>query len=118
MTVELFLAYGHQAKRTGSVGDHGVDVVVHSKNGEKCVVQCKRWRGYVGEPVVRDFYGVMHHEKAERGFIITSGTFSRPAREWAKGKPITLYDGEKFLQLWRRAQHRKPRARDQKAASG
>ncbi len=107
MAVELFVAYGHEAKRTGAVGDHGVDVIVQTKNGEKCVVQCKRWKGYVGEPIVREFYGVVLHEKADKGIIITSGKFSRPAQEWAKGKPIALYDGDKFVQLWRRAQAKK-----------
>lgn len=112
MVVELFTAYGHEAKRTGQVGDHGVDVIVQTKKGEKCVVQCKRWRGYVGEPVVRDFYGVVMHEKADKGIIITSGKFSRSAQEWAKGKPILLYDGEKFIELWRRAQARREPAQE------
>jgi restriction system protein len=67
----------------------------------------------VGEPVVRDFYGVVLHEKADKGIIIiTSGKFSRPAQEWAKGKPIALYDGEKFVQLWRRAQAKKAPAQE------
>lgn len=110
MAVELFLAYGHKAKRTGKAGDHGVDVVVQTKKGEKCVVQCKRWKGRVGEPVVRDFYGVVMHEKADKGVVITSGTFSRPAQEWVKGKPIALYDGDKFVQLWRRTRAKQERA--------
>jgi len=32
---------------------------------------------------------------------------TRPAQEWTKGKPIALYDGEEFVQLWRRAQAQK-----------
>jgi len=34
MVAELYRGMGHQAKRTGSIGDHGVDVVVKAKNGE------------------------------------------------------------------------------------
>lgn len=107
MVVALYEQAGHQAKRTGKTGDHGVDVTVKAKNGETWVIQCKRWRGTVGEPIVRDFYGVMQHEKAHRGIIITSGRFSRPALAWAKGKPLALYNGEHFLQLWQRMQTRK-----------
>jgi restriction system protein len=107
MVVELYQAYGHQAKRTGAIGDHGVDVTVQTKSGEKWIVQCKRWRGTVGEPVVRDFYGVMQHEKADKGAIITAGKFTLQAREWAKGKPIYLYDGPKFLDAWKRAKAEK-----------
>jgi len=104
MVVDLYRGLGHKATRTGQTGDHGVDVVVHARNGEKWIVQCKRWRGRVGEPVVRDFYGTLNHEKAHQGAIITSGKFSRAAREWAKGKPIYLYDGEEFLKAWRKLQ--------------
>lgn len=97
MVVELYTAMGHKAKRTGATGDHGVDVVVQANNGEKWVVQCKRWRGTVGEPVVRDFHGVMQHEKADKGAVITTGKFTLQAKEWAKGKPITLVEGDEFL---------------------
>lgn len=108
MVVELYHANGHPAERTGATGDHGVDVVIHANNGEKWVAQCKRWRGTVGEPVVRDFYGVMQHEKADKGAIITSGKFTLQAREWAKGKPIILYDGDEFLQAWKSAKSQNP----------
>ena len=113
MVVELHQIFGHQAKRTGATGDHGVDVVVQTKQGEQCVIQCKRWRGSVGEPVIRDFYGAVHHEKADRGIIITTSKFTRPAREWAKGKPLSLYDGNEFMKLWKRAQAKRSKEGDQ-----
>jgi hypothetical protein len=100
MVAELYRAMGHQASRTGSIGDHGVDVVVNAKNGEKWVVQCKRWRTPAGESIVRDFYGMMQHEKAAQGAIIATSGFSQPAIEWAKGKPLYLYNGKDFLGLW------------------
>ena len=60
-------------------------------------------RAWVGEPVVRDFYGTTLHEKADRGILVTTGTFRNAAREWAKGKPLALEDGEEFLQTWKAA---------------
>lgn len=105
MTAELYRAFGHQAHVTGASGDHGVDVVVKSKkDGKKMIVQCKRWRKPVGESVIRDFYGTMHHEKAAQGTLIATAGFSKPAIEWAKGKPIYLYDGEKFISMWQQTQ--------------
>jgi hypothetical protein len=102
MVAELYRAMGHQAKRTGMSGDHGVDVVVNAKNGEKWVVQCKRWRTPAGESIVRDFYGTMQHEKAAQGAIIATKGFSQAAIEWAKGKPLYLYNSNDFLKLWER----------------
>jgi restriction system protein len=110
MVVEVYCAFGHKAKRTGATGDHGIDVVVQTKKGEKLVIQCKRWRGNVGEPVVRDFYGVMQHEKADKRIIITPGKFTLQAREWAKGKPLLLHDGEEFLKIWERAKAQKQKS--------
>ncbi len=103
MIVELYNRAGHKAKRTGATGDHGVDIVVEAKNGEKWVVQCKRWRGSVGEPIIRDFYGVVQHEKADKGIVITTGRFTAPAQHWAKGKPISLYDGHMLVEIWARS---------------
>jgi len=102
MVVELYRAMGHQARRTGSIGGHGVDVIVKAKNGEKWVVQCKCWRTPAGESIVRDFYEVMQHEKAAQGAIIATSGFSNAAIEWAKGKPFNLYDGNDFLRLWKK----------------
>ncbi len=107
MVADLYRANGYRAWRTGATGDHGVDVVIQTGNGEKWVAQCKRWRGAVGEPVVRDFYGVMQHEKADKGAIVTTGTFTPQARAWAKGKPIFLYDGNEFLAAWKEARERR-----------
>jgi hypothetical protein len=102
MVAELYRAMGHQARRTGAIGDHGVDVVVNAKNGEKWVVQCKRWRTPAGESIVRDFYGTMQHEKAAQGAIIATSGFSKAAIEWAKGKPLYLYNSNDFLRLWKK----------------
>jgi len=110
MIVELYRRAGHKAKRTGTTGDHGVDILIDAKNGEKWVVQCKRWRGTVGEPVVRDFYGVVQHEKADKGIVFTTGRFSAPAQQWANGKPIALYDGNKLVEIWSRSKAQQDQA--------
>jgi len=102
MVVELYSLHGYKPERTGTIGDHGVDIIVHTPKGEKWIVQCKRWRGSVGEPVVRDFFGTMHHEKADKGVLVTTGTFSNQAQNWAKGKPLSLINGKEFLDTWKK----------------
>ena len=110
---DLFRRRGYAVQVVGQEGDHGVDLVVTSPNNERELVQCKRWRRkWIGEPIVRDFYGaLMHDGAAARGYIVTTSFFSNAARAWAKGKPLTLIDGkelsgatEQILALERRAQ--------------
>lgn len=106
LVAELFRAYGYQAQVSGGNSDHGVDVVITNTTEEKWIVQCKRYSGSVGEPIVRDLFGTMRHENAQRAYLITTGGFTKQAVEWAVGKPIVLYDGEALVKLIRRTQKR------------
>lgn len=85
---------GYAVQETGSNGpDGGVDLIAR-KDGETYLVQCKQWRAVqVGVPVVRELYGAMAAEGAVGGFVVTSGTFSKPAREFASGRNLQLIDG-------------------------
>jgi len=105
----LFRAYGHHVEVVGGNSDHGVDVAVMTDQGEKWIVQCKRYSGSVGEPVVRDLYGTLLHEEAQLAFLITTGNFTQQALEWVEGKPIVLYDGDGLVRLIRRTQERSSR---------
>ena len=61
--------------------------------------QCKRYSGVVGAPDIRDFRGSLT-TNIEKGLFITTGTFSKAAREEAcsPGKQqIDLLDGEEFI---------------------
>jgi Restriction endonuclease len=99
MVAEAYRAQGNSVQVVGGTGDHGIDLIVQSKSGSTYLVQCKRYRGKVGEPVVRDFYGTLRASDAQGGAIITTGTITEAARLWAEGKPIHLYDGEQFLKI-------------------
>ncbi len=110
LVAAVYRELGYRAQRVGKTGDHGVDLVVYHPRGQKIIVQCKRYRGTVGEPMVRDLYGVMHHEKADRAVLVTTGGFTAQSREWVRGKPIQLISGEELLrtvQRIRQARRRK-----------
>jgi restriction system protein len=109
VVAEVFRSYGHEVKISGGSGDHGVDLYVQTTEGEKWIVQCKRYIGSVGEPVVRDLYGTMLHEEAQQAYLITTGSFTQQARTWVSGKPIVLYNGENLIKLIRRTQSAKLR---------
>ena len=99
LVATLFKANGHQAQVLGGSSDHGVDILVLSDQKEKWIVQCKRYNGSVGEPVVRDLYGAMGHEGAQRAYLVTTGSFTTQAIDWAEGKPILLIDGPALVKL-------------------
>jgi restriction system protein len=96
---ETYRAYGFRVRHVGQSGDHGVDVEMRGSNGDTWVVQCKRYRDSVGESVVRDLYGTLISEGADRAALVTTAEITQPAREWARGKPIDLVDGPALLRL-------------------
>jgi HJR/Mrr/RecB family endonuclease len=100
----LFQLIGYKVKNTQEVADHGIDLLVTDGHVRYGLVQCKRYRGTVGEPVVRDLYGTLTHENADFGWLVTTGGISRQARTWALagGKPLELWDGQKLVELARR----------------
>lgn len=95
----LFMLNGYRVKNTQYVADHGIDLAIYDGGIRYGLVQCKRYRGTVGEPVVRDLYGTLIHENADYGWLATTGGVSRQAREWAAGKPLELWDGKKLEEL-------------------
>ena len=95
----LFARRGYAVNNVRDVKDGGVDIVVMDKRGQQAIVQCKRYRGTVGAPIVRDLYGTMIHSGVPYAFLVTNSTFSVEARQWAAGKPIELIDGRRLIEL-------------------
>jgi restriction system protein len=94
-----------QVAVTGRSGDGGIDGKGVLRLGGlinfQVVFQCKRYTGTVSASVVRDFRGAMIG-RADKGLIITTGTFSRDARAEAirDGAPaIDLVDGQELAAL-------------------
>lgn len=96
----LFVKDGYRIKeRGGAQADGGVDLEAYG-NKEKIIVQCKQWKSNkVGVSVVREMFGVMIHEKAQKVYIITCGSFTKDAKEFAKGKPVYLINGFKLVEM-------------------
>ena len=92
------------ARVTGRSGDGGIDgigVYRLSLVSFPVFFQCKRYRGRVGAGAVRDFRGAMAG-RGDRGLLITTGTFTRDAKQEATrdgAPPIDLIDGERLCDL-------------------
>jgi restriction system protein len=91
---------------TGKSGDGGIDghgVLRMNLISFQVLFQCKRYAGSVAAGTVRDFRGAMQG-RADKGLIITTGTFTPDARREATrdGAPaIDLIDGEALVSLLR-----------------
>ena len=90
---------------TGRSGDGGIDGIgilqVNALVSFKVLFQCKRYTGSVTPSQVRDFRGAMMG-RADKGIIITTGSFTSDARKEAVRDgvpPIELVDGEKLVNM-------------------
>jgi restriction system protein len=97
---EAFRQKGYKVAELGGAGpDGGVDLVL-TKGSERFLVQCKQWKAFkVGVDVVRELYGVMAAKGAAGGFVVTSGKFTADAQEFARGRNVTLVDGDKLYAM-------------------
>ncbi len=95
----LFRQKGYAVTVRGRSGDHGVDLELKSARDKRAIVQCKRYRGTVGEKIVRDLFGTLLHERASRAFLVTTADISDAAAKWSQGKPITLIDGDTLVEI-------------------
>jgi restriction system protein len=97
---EAFRRQGYEVIETGGGGaDGGIDLVLHGRGG-KTLVQCKQWKVYkVGVGPVRELFGVLMSEKADRAVFVTSGVYTQEAKNFASGKQLELIDGARLCQL-------------------
>ena len=92
-------------KVTGQTGDHGIDgegfLLINRFVRIKVMFQCKRYAGTVQVKEIRDFRGAIQG-RAERGIFLSTGTFTKSAREEAareNATAIELVDIDRLLEL-------------------
>jgi ssDNA-binding Zn-finger/Zn-ribbon topoisomerase 1 len=100
LVCRLFRQMGYAVEPTPYRGDNGSDGFL-SKNGKRSVLQCKRVKGAVGEPVLRDLYGTMHATACQSAVVVTTGSVSKQARAWVSSKPIQIIELDELQRLLR-----------------
>lgn len=93
---------GIEVKVTCASRDRGVDAIMFDPNplkGGKYVLQAKRYNRTVDVAAVRDLYGTVVNEGANRGILVTTSSYGPDTYEFAKGKPISLVDGQHLVQM-------------------
>ncbi len=97
-----FSKNGGEVKITQASRDGGVDAIAFDPDpirGGKIIIQAKRYTNVVGVAAVRDLFGTVHNEGANKGILVTTSTYGPDAYEFAKGKPLTLLSGNELLGL-------------------
>lgn len=94
-----------QVEITGRSGDGGIDGRGVVKLGQiisfHVHFQCKRYRDSISSPLIRDFRGAMVG-RADKGIFITTGSFTRDARQEALrdgAPPLDLIDGDDLVKM-------------------
>ena len=93
---QLLQKMGFETETTKASGDGGIDIIARCSKPllkGKYIIQCKRYAGSVGEPIIRDLYGVVMSERANKGILMTTGYFTPSAISFAEDKNLELVDG-------------------------
>lgn len=83
----------------GGIDGHGV-IKIGGLLSFHVYFQSKRYKDSIGPSIVRDFRGAMEG-RADKGLIITTGTFTYEAKKEAQrdgAKPIDLIDGDELVE--------------------
>lgn len=97
-----FGSKGIEVKVTCASRDRGVDAIMFDPDplkGGKFVLQAKRYNRTVDVAAVRDLYGTVVNEGANRGILVTTSSYGPDTYEFAKDKPISLVDGQHLVQM-------------------
>jgi hypothetical protein len=94
---------GFSCETTKISGDGGIDLIARSNKpliSGIYIIQCKDWKNRpVGEKEIRDLYGTVTSERANKGILITTSYFTKAALSFAQGKNIELIDGDRLNKL-------------------
>ncbi len=96
---------GVDVEVTKASRDRGVDAILFDPDpirGGKYVIQAKCYTRTVDVAAVRDLYGTVMNEGANRGILITTSSYGPDAYEFAKDKPISLIDGPNLIEMLRK----------------
>lgn len=104
-----FSTHGGEVKVTQASRDGGVDAIAFDPDpirGGKIVIQAKRYTNPVGVSAVRDLYGTVMNEGANKGILVTTSVFGPDSYAFANGKPLVLLSGANLLHMLERHGHK------------
>lgn len=109
-TATYYRELGYFAEHIGKAGpDGGVDLKL-SQNGKTTLVQCKRFTGRsIGVQAIREFFGVVVAEGADKGIFVTTNDFTPEAMAFGLSQAtLELIPGIRFAQMVQNLQTASP----------
>lgn len=111
LVIDLLIKMGYGGSReeagqaTKKTADGGIDGIINEDRLglDSIYIQAKRWKDtMVGRPEIQKFSGALDTPGATKGIFITTSTFTKEAKEYAKNinnKKIVLIDGSQLAKF-------------------
>jgi restriction system protein len=101
------IGYGGSIEEAGQAkgrqGDEGIDGVIKEDvlGLDVLYIQAKKWDGVVSRPDIQKFAGALQRQRAKKGIFITTGNFSKEAKEYTYkiDSRIVLIDGIQLTEI-------------------
>jgi restriction system protein len=98
LTIKENGKYKVNVTKTGA--DGGIDLKITDKKDKLIGVgQCKAYNSKITVEKIRELYGIMASEKAERGYFFTTSSFTTDCIQFAQEKKIELIDGNQQIKI-------------------
>jgi restriction system protein len=94
----LFQSIGYSVQMTASTGDFGADLLL-KKDGQKIVVQAKRYSKSVGIKAVQEVISSVKMYQATEAWVITNSSFTKAAIDLANANEVRLIEREELVQM-------------------
>ena len=100
------MGYGGSIEEAGQTigrqGDEGIDGVIKEDvlGLDVFYIQAKKWDGVIVRPEIQKFAGALQGQRARKGIFITTGSFSKEAKESTNkiDSKIVLIDGKQLTE--------------------
>lgn len=90
---------GWTAMVTQASGDDGVDVIAE-RDSLSVAVQCKRFKGSVGNKAVQEVYSGMKHMQLHKAVVISTGKYTKAAQNLAATTGVLLLSEHDIQHMW------------------
>ncbi|MDF2605886.1 MAG: hypothetical protein K0S34_76 [Bacillales bacterium] len=96
LVADYFSLLGYKSEVTQKTADGGKDVIMWDSKNNKILVECKRYTpgNKVDVKLIRQLKGTMAIEKVNKGYFVTTSSFTKSALAEAEKLDITTIDGD------------------------